>query len=270
MFGYLIPSQADLSKELKTEYRKRYCGLCRAIGARYGNILRSALSYEMTFLVLVLDSVAGAEAPELPRCVKHPFREKGASVPPNQAYAADLTVLLLSAKLDDDIADENSRLAKMLSKRLSSKAEQASAARPIQAEQIKTALSALSQMEKQNELRPDLPAGCFGSLVGRLFEGCGEEPKAELYRLGFALGKLLYLMDAADDLTSDLKHERYNPLVCTSSQQRQTALEVLLGDVMDAIDRLPETELSPLIRNIAESGFQTHLRKQKSKREGTA
>ncbi len=270
MFGYLIPDASGLSKELKEEYRARYCGLCRAIGARYGSVMRTALSYELTFLALVLDGVSATEKGALPRCIKHPLRQKETTIQPHLSYAADLTVLLLAAKLEDDRRDEQSRSANAMLQKLAPKAALAEENRPEQAEKIRQSLSALAQMEAENEIRPDMPAGCFGDLVGTLMAEGGEEPKDALYRLGFALGKLLYLMDAAEDLKSDLKHERYNPLVCTDAPIRSQMLDLLSSDLIDAFDALPENKLTPLMRNILERGIWTRFRGPKAGQEDKA
>ena len=54
MFGYVIPNQAALDDEAKARYRTAYCGLCRRIGALHGLRGRLTLSYDLTFLDLLL------------------------------------------------------------------------------------------------------------------------------------------------------------------------------------------------------------------------
>ena len=57
MFGYVIPNQAALDDEAKARYRTAYCGLCRRIGALHGLRGRLTLSYDLTFLNLLLSSL---------------------------------------------------------------------------------------------------------------------------------------------------------------------------------------------------------------------
>ena len=57
MFGYVIPNQAALSPEAQARYRAAYCGLCRRIGALHGTRGRLTLSYDLTFLDLLLCSL---------------------------------------------------------------------------------------------------------------------------------------------------------------------------------------------------------------------
>ena len=57
MFGYLVADPALLSEEESARYRACYCGLCRSIRERYGEAAGLSLTYDMTFLVLLLDSL---------------------------------------------------------------------------------------------------------------------------------------------------------------------------------------------------------------------
>ena len=57
MFGYVIPDRASLSPEAQSRYRSAYCGLCRRIDALHGLRGRFTLSYDLTFLNLLLCSL---------------------------------------------------------------------------------------------------------------------------------------------------------------------------------------------------------------------
>ena len=56
MFGYVIPNHTALSPEAQARYRTAYCGLCRRIDALHGLRGRFTLSYDLTFLNLLLCS----------------------------------------------------------------------------------------------------------------------------------------------------------------------------------------------------------------------
>ena len=62
MFGYVIPNQAALSPEAQERDRAAYCGLCRRIGALHGTRGRLTLSYDLTFLDLLLCSLYEGES----------------------------------------------------------------------------------------------------------------------------------------------------------------------------------------------------------------
>ena len=59
MFGYLVAADGVLEPEELQRYRAVYCGLCRALNDKYGLAGRMALSYDMTFLILLLFSGCG-------------------------------------------------------------------------------------------------------------------------------------------------------------------------------------------------------------------
>ena len=61
MFGYVVPNQAALSDEAQKRYRTAYCGLCRRIDALHGLRGRFTLSYDLTFLNLLLCSLYEGE-----------------------------------------------------------------------------------------------------------------------------------------------------------------------------------------------------------------
>ena len=54
MFGYVMPRMEDLTQEERERYHAAYCGVCRALGERFGQRCRVALTYDMTFLALLL------------------------------------------------------------------------------------------------------------------------------------------------------------------------------------------------------------------------
>lgn len=57
MFGYIAANQQAFSKEEKDRYRKYYCGLCHQLDMQYGSIGRASLTYDMTFLSMLLSSL---------------------------------------------------------------------------------------------------------------------------------------------------------------------------------------------------------------------
>ena len=78
MFGYVIPNQAALDDEAKARYRTAYCGLCRRIGALHGLRGRLTLSYDLTFLDLLLSSLYEGESECITgsgHCPIHPIRK---------------------------------------------------------------------------------------------------------------------------------------------------------------------------------------------------
>ena len=57
MFGYLVAAAEVLDEEQKKRYKACYCGLCRSLKERHGQLSRLTLNYDLTFLVLLLSSL---------------------------------------------------------------------------------------------------------------------------------------------------------------------------------------------------------------------
>ena len=73
MFGYIIVHKPELKVREYETYKASYCGLCRSLKKRHGRIGQMTLSYDMTFLALLLtglyepETITGCE-----RCIAHP------------------------------------------------------------------------------------------------------------------------------------------------------------------------------------------------------
>ena len=73
MFGYVVANKAGLSEQQLARYRAFYCGLCRALRTRCGQLGRMTLTYDMAFLVMLLSSLYEPETRTgANRCVPHP------------------------------------------------------------------------------------------------------------------------------------------------------------------------------------------------------
>ena len=57
MFGYVVANKTGLSEQQLARYRAFYCGLCRALRTRCGQLGRMTLTYDMALLVMLLSSL---------------------------------------------------------------------------------------------------------------------------------------------------------------------------------------------------------------------
>ena len=57
MFGYVIVNKGEMKFREFDVYHSWYCGLCQALKYRYGRVGQFTLSYDMTFLVMLLGSL---------------------------------------------------------------------------------------------------------------------------------------------------------------------------------------------------------------------
>ena len=109
MFGYLTANTELLTPEELERYKACYCGLCRSLQKRHGQASRLTLNYDMTFLVLLLQSLY---EPEETRgedtCLPHPLQARAWQRSEASDYGADLNVALAYLKCLDDWEDEGS------------------------------------------------------------------------------------------------------------------------------------------------------------------
>ena len=104
MFGYVRPSDDRLTPADRETFRAAYCGLCHALGARYGLVGRMILNYDLTFLAMVLSDGAGEMCAK--RCAVHPMRRRCCVAgDPALDAAADMSVILTYWQLRDGVAD---------------------------------------------------------------------------------------------------------------------------------------------------------------------
>ena len=104
MFGYVRPASDRLTAEQQRYFEGAYCGLCHALGSRFGMVGRMILNYDLVFLAMLLsDGRAGGCAK---RCVIHPVKGRVCACG-DSAFdlAADMSVILTWWQLQDGIAD---------------------------------------------------------------------------------------------------------------------------------------------------------------------
>ena len=266
MFGYVKVNNAELKVKENELYRSTYCGLCRTMGKCTGQCSRMTLNYDFVFLALVRLVLEGRESQvefERRRCLVHPIKKRNMMKPnPALNYSAYAAALLNFHKLLDDIADEKgakrfaARVLRPFFKGAAKKAHRKSFGELD--EKIRSGLSALSECEKKQLPSVDTPAELFGNILGDIMSFGLEGSRARIaYSLGRSVGAWIYIADALDDLESDKKKGRYNPILLLYGGETPTdesldwisvALKNHLYEATDALD-LMEFE-SESVKNI--------------------
>lgn len=269
MFGYVTPAFDALSEEDRNLFRSFYCSLCRQIG-KSSEAARLSLSYDLTFLAILHSALADGEPQRLGRhkCLLHPIKAAG-EIFENDAlsYAADLSVILIKAKLDDDIKDENSLKARIGNIILKDKV----CGRADERRTISLSLERLSVIEAENDRNPDLAADCFAKLCADIFSApfADSGSKDTLYWLGYNLGRWIYLTDAVCDLEKDIKKGSYNPyadgrsydeIMVSRRQEIERSLCFTLSEVAAAFDLLDIKRYGTLLENIIYIGLPARLK----------
>lgn len=264
MFGYITVNEDELKiKEFKT-YRAYYCGLCHALGKRLPGAGRLTLTYDMTFLVILLDGLYDIETKEeMHRCVPHPFRKHKTLVNVATDYAADMNMLLMYNNLGDKWYDSKNVAALVGSGALKRTVKKIEKKYPVQSEAIKEYMKKLHFIEESNEENVEAAAAATGEMLGTVFTYRDDMWKKDLYDLGFSLGRFVYFADAYQDIKEDRKKGTYNPFVIyekTHSEEEtiafaKKALTITAADAARAFERLPVVDNIEMLRNILFSGI---------------
>ena len=272
MFGYVVADQANLKPEELERYRSAYCGLCRAIGRRHGQHARLVLTYDMTFLSLLLDSLYEPETRSgSNRCLPHPIRPRAWRNTAFTDYAADLNVALAYYNCLDDWQDDRNAVKLAAAKSLEPAYQRIRAQWPKQCQAIEDCLNRLSALEREKSPNLDGASRCFGDLMAALFTVRADHWTDTLQSLGRSLGQFIYLMDAALDREADDRKGRYNPISAFEAVHGPfdafQALTMLIGDCTLAFERLPLEQDLGLLRNILYSGVWTRYAIDRQRRE---
>jgi hypothetical protein len=271
MFGYVVANIDKLTVEEKQRYQAAYCGLCNALKKRHGTISRITLTYDMTFLTIFLSSLYKiGNTVETERCIIHPLKLHEYWNNEITDYAADMNIILAYYNFLDDWIDDKKILSLCGAKLFKKEQKMIEAKYPRQTYSIKECLRDLSTIEKSGELNPDIPANCFGKLMGEIFALREDEYAENLRQFGRSLGKFIYIMDACLDLKDDIKNERYNPLITSSSENFSDILNLLMADCTEKYRPIPINQDKELIENILYSGVWTKYEAEKKKAKEAA
>ena len=272
MFGFLTVTPGALTEEEFLRYRACYCGLCRSIRDRHGQLARLSLTYDMTFLVLLFGSLYEPEETAGEGvCAIHPVKPRAWWRSEFSDYAADMNVALAYLKCLDDWEDDGDPAALAESRLFKPAFERVSAAWPRQCEAIRRSLDALHKLEKDRIEDADAAASSFGELMGELFVLREDRWREPLYRLGHALGRFIYVADAFVDLDADTLRNRYNPFrrcygLPDNTRRFEEILKMILGEALYWFDWLPLVQDAGILKNILCAGLWTSFDK-KYKRE---
>ena len=264
MLGYVTIAKSELKIREYDLYQGYYCGICKAIGRRCGQLPRLNLSYDSVFLAMILASLEeGQEKVEQQHCIVHPIKKNPVVLDEKAIdYAADVMVILAYHKFLDDWHDDKSAVGFAGKTALAGAYRRLAGQYPDVCTKVEASLKALSELEAEQCGKLDLTANAFADVMEALFTGYLSGPvdaprQRILAQMGRALGRWIYVIDALDDYPKDVEKNAYNPL-----RFRKNNLEGLgdllynyLAEIVNAYDLLQVKRNTGIIENILLMGL---------------
>lgn len=281
MFGYITINQAELKFKEYDIYHAFYCGICRDLKCRYGLAGQLSLSYDMTFLAILL---TGLYEPETIRgdrkCIVHPLERHPTRNNVFTEYAADMNVLFTCYKCNDDWEDERKFRKLVYGRLLEGKTGRLKREHREKVRKISLLMQEFSEAEKSQNADIDTLSGLFGQVMAEIVAVKEDEWADSLRRLGFFLGKFIYLLDAYEDVDTDIKKGTFNPLKkkyeCLDFEEEcKTILVMMMSECCKEFETLPILENVEILRNILYSGVwcryeAVHRRRMQAAGQGQA
>ncbi len=269
MFGFVTACYSELSQQEKDRYTAVYCGICRRIRSRCSQSARLGLSYDMAFLALLLMSLYEPEERSGSRaCGLHPIKPRPWVENEYIDYCADMNVALAYFSCLDNWHDDRSLAGKAMASALKPHCAEIAKAHPRQWAAIEENITAITRLEQEGCGNIDAPAGCFGKLMAELLVYREDLWAPDLRQTGLALGRFIYLADAAVDYKKDLRRHKYNPFIAMGMEENWEAwdeyLVLAMGRCTQYYEKLPLVQDKKLLDNILYSGVWTNFKKKKA------
>lgn len=217
MFGYIKPFKPEMKiKEFDT-YKAIYCGLCKQLGKSYGPFSTLTLSYDFTFLAIIFLGIDNKKpAFQKQTCTANPLKKKAClCLNDNVEFCAATAMIMFYYKLIDNYNDGNlADKAKVMSiKHFAKSARDKSKAKFPQIDQIvKECMDNQFKLENSGNYSIDAAAESSSQALAQILQLASNDEKTQriLYRLGYLVGRFVYLIDALDDLDDDIKSDNFN------------------------------------------------------------
>lgn len=276
MFGYIRASKGELKIKEYELYKGVYCSLCKVLGKNYGLVSQFTLNYDFTFLTLLNMSLQdGCDKFEQKHCTFNPLKKCNFCTNTNAfQMPAAAAMIMAYYKLLDNIQDEKGvkKFAFWLLKPFLKKANKKAMKNYPHIENIVCDyITAQSELEKQNCTEIDKIADPTAKALSQILMLCSEEnsQKRVLERLGYCLGRYIYLLDAYCDLDDDIKKGSFNVLIAKPRDEVReyisSQIYFCINEAAKAFELLDIKKYKTILGNIIYLGLEDTAKKELEK-----
>lgn len=290
MFGYVKPDKPELKiKDFET-YKAIYCSLCKTLGKEYGLFARFLLTYDATFYAIFRKTVFQSKPDCAHRgvCRFNPLKKCNyIETDGCLKDAAALTVIMFYYKVLDNLHDEKfpkKLLSRLVYPYIKIKFNKAVKKYSNYNAIIKSSIEEQARVEDEKTDSIDRAAHPTALSLQKIFsDGIeNETQKRVAERVGYCLGRWVYLTDAFDDLEDDLKTGSYNPFAQKYKLDKSyltdknpdiendiiRSIRLTANETGLALELLDKKCYKPLIENIVFDGMESELMKIINKKRG--
>ncbi len=273
MFGYVKISKGELKVKEFELYKAVYCSLCKTLGKHYGILSRLTLSYDFTFLALLnLSLKEGCTEFERKRCAFNPMKKCNyCKNTDDLKMPSAVAMIMLYYKILDNIADEKGfkKLGFLCLKPVFTGAyKKAAKLYPYVSDIVAEYINNQTKLEKEGCTEMDAAADPTAKALAKIFMLCSEDEmqKRVLDRLGYCMGRYIYLLDAACDFEKD--KDKYNVLkfTCSSTDEVKEKIKPQLyfciNEAAKAFELLDLKKNKTILGNIIYLGLEETFKKE--------
>lgn len=278
MLGYVRMYKPELKVKEYETYRGLYCTLCKNLGRQYGILSRLILSYDLTFLALIILSVQSV-SPSFKggRCPFNLSKKCNYCTNADEVFnfTSAVSVIMFYYKVKDNIADGGffkKVLMYLILPYAASRRKKAMKKYEKLDIIISKSMNKQAETEKENTDSFDKAAHNSADALGKIFTYY-DDANIDLYRFGYMVGRWVYLIDAADDIEKDMKNHSFNVFVnkyhmtsvneITQNVKKdiESTLNVSSAAAIEAYNKLELTVMFPIIENILFDGMGSSMNK---------
>ncbi len=268
MFGYIRTYKPEMRVKEFEMYKAVYCTLCKQLGKNYGVLARLTLSYDFTFLALLGLSLEDAPCGTVrKRCAFNPLKKCNYCEASRSEFdlCAAAAMIMLYYKIDDNIRDEKGikKFGYRLIKALYTGSHKKAARQFPEIDKIMFSyICEQCETERLGVFDADRAADPTAKALSQLFELLSRDAaqKRVLNRIGYCMGRYIYILDAAADWTQDKKKNSYNPFADKSRQEMincaTTHVNLTVGETKAAFELLDIYKFRDILGNIIYLGME--------------
>lgn len=273
MFGYVKAYKPEMKIKHYEEYRGVYCSVCRTLRRRYGVISALTLSYDYTFFAMM--RLCTREVPicfEQKRCPFNPAKKCNFCNSENEDlnYTADIAMIMVYYKILDNISDGGffkKILMYLILPIFTLYYKKARKNCPEADRIVGDMMKKQAETEKIKTADIDLAADPTAEAMSALLSlGFSVECERVLKRIGYLIGRWVYIVDALDDMEEDRKCGGYNPILLSgkTADDIEQTLNMTAAEITAAYDLLDVKSFGSVIYNIVYDGLYMSMKSVKN------